>query len=55
MFSNGIIEKERANILKHGVSFYAAQKVFLDNDRKVFKDDKHSKNEERYFCIGKVD
>lgn len=42
------------NVLKHGVDFTMATQVFLDSDRKIFIDDKHTQNEERYFCLGKV-
>jgi uncharacterized protein len=48
------IEREKDNITKHGVDFLTAIKAFRDVDRKVFKDSKHSSQEERFFCIGKV-
>lgn len=47
-------ERELANIRKHGVDFLTASKVFKDPKRKIFIDSKHSKKEERFFCIGKV-
>ena len=47
--------KEMANIEKHGVDFTAASKIFYDPKRKIFTDAEHSRDEERYFCIGKVD
>ena len=47
--------KELMNIEKHGVDFMTAAKVFEDPNRKIFKDEKHSKKESRLFCIGKVD
>jgi hypothetical protein len=47
-------DKEGSNIAKHGVDFETAAKVFFDPDRKIFKDQAHSDNEERYFCIGKA-
>ncbi|MEW6008869.1 MAG: BrnT family toxin [Candidatus Omnitrophota bacterium] len=47
-------EKELANIVKHGVDFVTASKVFKDSKRKIYIDSKHSKEEERFFCIGKV-
>ena len=47
-------EKELANIEKHGVDFDAASKAFLDPNRKIFADSRHSKTEERLFCIGIV-
>ena len=46
--------KEQANFYKHGVRFSLAIKVFRDARRKIFTDSKHSTDEERYFCIGKV-
>ena len=48
-------EKEWANIQKHGVDFATAAKVFLDPKRTIYTDSKHSKKEERLFCIGQVD
>ena len=48
------IEREAANIAKHGVDFDTASRVFLDDRRRVFTDSKHSVKEPRYFCIGKV-
>lgn len=48
------VRKERINIHKHGVNFTTAAKVFKDTKRKIFVDSKHSENEPRYFCIGKV-
>jgi uncharacterized DUF497 family protein len=32
-----------------------AQRAFLDPNRIIAKDLKHSRKEKRYFCIGKVD
>ena len=46
--------KEIVNIRKHGVDFTTAAKAFGDPDRKIYVDSKHSKIEQRYFCIGKV-
>src|SRR3989338_29425 len=48
-------EKELSNIYKHGVDFAAAAKAFKDPDRKIYIDSKHSREEERLFCIGKVE
>jgi len=48
------IRKETVNISKHGVDFVTAALVFLDKNRKLFTDSRHSDKEERYFCIGKV-
>jgi uncharacterized DUF497 family protein len=48
--------KERENINKHDVSFYEAQKAFLDNHRIIAEDLEHSQKEKRYYCcFGKVD
>jgi len=47
--------KDRLNKKKHGVSFMTAQHVFLDPNRIIARDLKHSsKKEPRYFCIGRV-
>jgi uncharacterized DUF497 family protein len=48
-------EKNKANIEKHHVSFYEAQKAFLDSQRVILKDLNHSNEEARYFCLGKVE
>ena len=48
-------KKELENIRKHGVDFCTAARAFKDSKRKIYKDSKHSKNEERMFCIGEVD
>lgn len=49
------IDRERENIAKHAIDFTTAAKAFLDEGRKIFTDSKHSAEEPRYFCIGKVD
>jgi hypothetical protein len=46
--------KNQANIEKHGVSFYEAQKAFLDPKRLIAKDLDHSIDEERFYCFGSV-
>lgn len=46
--------KDKANQKKHSVSFALAQHAFLDQNRIIARDLKHSKQEKRYFCIGKV-
>ena len=48
-------EKEFLNIQKHGVDFQTAAKAFKDPNRKIYTDSKHSQEEERFFCIGKVE
>ncbi|MDR1190071.1 MAG: BrnT family toxin [Verrucomicrobiales bacterium] len=47
--------KNRLNQEKHGVSFEAAKRAFVDPNRKIKPDAKHSQHEARYFCFGKVD
>ena len=44
--------KNLENIEKHKVSFETAQEAFYDNKRIIIKDKKHSKKEERFYCIG---
>jgi len=46
--------KELINIHKHRIDFYTAAKVFKDPKRKIYIDSKHSKQEERLFCIGSL-
>ena len=46
--------KERTNTSKHGVSFTAAQRAFLDPKRVLWEDTAHSAREQRYFCFGKT-
>ena len=46
--------KNQQNIEKHGVSFDEAKKVFDDPERHTLFDEGHSQDEDRYFCIGKV-
>ena len=48
-------EKNKVNIEKHHISFYEAQKAFLDLNRVMLKDLNHSNDENRYFCLGKVE
>jgi hypothetical protein len=47
--------KSVENVRKHGVSFEIAQSAFLDENRKIYRDEKHSTGEDRYFCYGMVD
>ena len=47
--------KNDANLAKHGLSFFEAQKAFLDPDRIIAQDLEHSKTETRYYCFGMVD
>jgi len=45
-------EKEKANRLKHNVSFEAAKWVFRDDFRIEYFDEAHSKDEDRFITIG---
>ncbi len=47
--------KNEVNLAKHGVSFFEAQRAFLDPNRIIAQDLEHSRNEVRYYCFGKVD
>ena len=47
--------KSVENVRKHGVAFEIAQRAFLDQNRKIYQDEKHSAGEDRYFCYGMVD
>ena len=47
-------KKNLDNLQKHQISFDDAQKAFLDPNRLILKDEKHSLSEERYFCIGSI-
>ena len=48
-------DKNLANQEEHGVSFEEAQYAFLDKQRIIAHDEKHSVEEERWFCIGRVE
>ena len=47
--------KAAENQRKHGVSFTLAQQAFLDANRVIARDLKHSKGEQRYYCMGQVE
>jgi uncharacterized protein len=47
-------ERDQDNQRKHGVAFDTAQYAFFDEHRIIFKDEKHSQTEDRWFCLGKV-
>ncbi len=47
-------EKDIENQMKHGVSFEEAQLAFQDQLRIIAPDKTHSLNENRFYCIGKV-
>lgn len=48
-------DKDLINQTKHGISFSEAQNAFMDPKRVIAEDMKHSDEEERYYCMGKVD
>lgn len=47
-------DKNTQNVKKHNVSFNIAKKAFYDEKRLLYEDLAHSKQEKRYFCIGKI-
>ncbi len=47
-------DKNRLNQKKHFISFEEAQYAFADSKRIIAKDLHHSKNEERFYCFGKI-
>jgi uncharacterized DUF497 family protein len=47
-------DKDRENRIKHKVSFSLAQRAFLDPCRIIVEDISHSGEEERFYCIGRV-
>jgi len=47
-------EKDKENQAKHSVSFSEAQQAFLDPQRVIAEDVDHSKEEERFYCLGRV-
>ncbi|MBI2981750.1 MAG: BrnT family toxin [Deltaproteobacteria bacterium] len=46
--------KNQSNGRKHGVSFEEARGAFLDPQRKIRLNKKHSGSEKRFFCFGRV-
>ncbi len=48
-------EKDRENQDKHHVPFSLAQYAFLDPKRIIAEDKGHSNEENRFYCIGRVD
>jgi len=46
--------KDEENQSKHGVSFSLAQHAFLDPPRVIVQDVSHSRDEDRFYCAGKV-
>jgi uncharacterized DUF497 family protein len=47
--------KDLENLAKHGVSFTEAQRAFADERCVIGENLKHSENEARYFCFGRID
>ena len=47
-------EKERKNILKHGITFKTAIRVFEDPNRVDIYDVFHSMDEDRFLTIGEI-
>ena len=46
--------KEAMNVQKHRVDFATAAMAFVDPHRVVILDERHSYEEKRFFCLGKV-
>ena len=46
--------KNKLNQKRHNISFEEAQYAFQDINRVIAKDFEHSKDDERFFCFGKV-
>ena len=46
--------KDEENQSKHGVSFSLAQHAFLDPLRVIVQDVSRSRDEDRFYCAGKV-
>ncbi len=46
--------KDLLNQKNHNVSFALAQLAFLDPNRVILEDLEHSKDENRYYCLGRV-
>ena len=47
-------DKNQENQSKHSVSFEEAQYAFEDPYSLILKDEFHSDEEERWFCVGKI-
>ncbi len=48
-------EKNKRNIVKHGISFAEAERVFYDDCSIYYFDEEHSFEEDRFIVIGKSD
>ena len=47
-------EKEKRNIIKHGIDFSMAALVFYDENRLEWYDERHSDEEDRFITIGQI-
>ena len=47
-------EKDKHNQVKHNVFFSLAQRAFVDPHRVIVEDLDHRSEEERFYCIGRV-
>ncbi|MCL2402808.1 MAG: BrnT family toxin [Coriobacteriia bacterium] len=47
--------KNSENVLKHGISFEDARLAFFDSNSIIMPDRAHSADEDRFFCVGKVE
>ena len=47
-------KKNKYNQREHGLSFEVAQYTFADPNRIIAEDTKHSQDEPRYYCFGKI-
>jgi uncharacterized DUF497 family protein len=45
-------EKDASNQEQHGIAFVDAQEAFFDRNRIIARDEAHSEDEPRFFCIG---
>jgi len=48
-------DKDTENQAKHNVSFSLAQRAFFDPCRVIAEDLTHSDEEDRFYCIGRID
>ncbi len=48
------LEKEQTNVRQHQINFHTASLAFLDPNRMIMRDEIHSGNEERFFCVGRI-
>ncbi|MBR6029703.1 MAG: BrnT family toxin [Clostridia bacterium] len=47
-------DKNRRNMEKHGISFQTAALVFADEERIEYYDRLHSRDEDRYVVLGRI-